>query len=325
MVSVVLNYLLIGFVPFQWEAPPRQDFKNGAVRTDDHALQFRSAGIAHTAHAPAWLTTAIERSALHVSLEVRASHAEQLGPARIFTLSLDPYLRNLTVGQERSDLIVRMRNPSTSINGMPSYVIKNLFSSPGWHQIDVSIMPTSISILVDSDVVRTVCLPDSPLSEWSPHYRLALGNELTGNRAWLGDIRKAVVTVGNERFDYLVAGVLHVPTHFNIPDKHFHEQSVNWIPFVRDDLGVDDFKDWVKNLLGFIPLGWLIALVRAPRPSIFVAAILCAALSVTIEFGQIFLPTRVPSVDDLILNTLGGAIGAWLAKRRFRWTRNKVK
>ena len=316
MVSVVLNYLLIGFFPFQWEAPPRQDFKNGAVRTVERALQFRSAGIAHTAHAPAWLATAIERSALHVSLEVRALRAEQLGPARIFTLSLDPYLRNLTVGQERSDLIVRMRNPSTSTNGMPSYVIKNVFSSPGWHQIDVSITPTSISIQVDSDVVRTVCLPDSSLSEWSPHYRLALGNELTGNRAWLGDIRKAVVTVGNERFDYLVAGALYIPTHFTVPDKHFHEQSVQWIPFIRDDLGADDFKDWVQNLLWFIPLGWLIAVVRTPRPSIFVATVLCAALSVTIELGQIFLPTRFPSADDLILNTLGGTIGAWLATRR---------
>jgi hypothetical protein len=316
VVSVVLNYLFIGFYPFQWEAPPRQDVKNGAVRTDDHALQFRSAGIAHTAHVPTWLATAIESSAFHVSLEVRALREEQLGPARIFTLSLDPYLRNLTVGQERSDLIVRMRNPSTSINGMPSYVIKNLFGSPGWHQIDVSITPTSISIQVDSDVVRTVCLPDSSLSEWSPHYRLALGNELTGNRAWLGDIRKAVVTVGNERFDYLVAGALYVPTHFTVPDKYFREQSVQLIPFVRDDLGVDDFKDWVQNLLGFIPLGWLIAVVRTPRPSIFVATILCAALSVTIELGQIFLPTRIPSADDLILNTLGGTIGAWLATRR---------
>jgi hypothetical protein len=321
----VLNYLFIGFFPFQWEAPPRQDFKNGAVRTNDHALQFRSAGIAHTAQAPAWLATAIERSALHVSLEVRALRAEQLGPARIFTLSLDPYLRNLTVGQEGSDLIVRMRNPSTSTNGMPSYVIKNFFSSPGWHKIDVGITPTSISIQVDSDVVRTVCLPDSSLTEWSPHYRLALGNELTGNRAWLGDIRKAVVTVGNERFDYLLAGALYIPTHFTVPDKYFHERSVQLIPFVRDNFRADDFKDWAQNLLGFIPLGWLIALVRTPRPSVFVASVLCAALSVTIELGQIFLPTRIPSADDLILNALGGAIGAWLAKRRFRWTRIKVK
>lgn len=68
------------------------------------------------------------------------------------------------------------------------------------------------------------------------------------------------------------------------------------------------------NLVGYVPLGFLLALAllrsgwgRWAWP----LAVLCAtALSLSVETLQNFLPMRVPSNLDLALNAAGGALGA---------------
>jgi VanZ family protein len=75
--------------------------------------------------------------------------------------------------------------------------------------------------------------------------------------------------------------------------------------------------DLVSNLLGYLPLGMLVCLaaVRAERRpgSAFAWAMLAgASLSAAMECAQNFLPQRVPSNVDLLLNTLGAAAGAGL-------------
>ena len=72
--------------------------------------------------------------------------------------------------------------------------------------------------------------------------------------------------------------------------------------------------DVVSNLLGYLPFGFLLflALVRSGRASGAAAAIACAggaALSLTLEVLQNYLPHRVSSNVDLTLNVLGTALG----------------
>lgn len=71
-------------------------------------------------------------------------------------------------------------------------------------------------------------------------------------------------------------------------------------------------RDLLINLLGFLPLGALLALLW-PRLSIPRITSICAGLSFVIEAGQLVVPGHFPSVVDLALNTLGGALGGWLA------------
>lgn len=81
--------------------------------------------------------------------------------------------------------------------------------------------------------------------------------------------------------------------------------------------------DVVSNLLGYAPLGFLLALalVRTGwRPAIAVLLAFAAGtvLSLVMEFLQIYLPRRVPSNLDLLLNmggSLGGALTASLLER----------
>jgi hypothetical protein len=56
--------------------------------------------------------------------------SNQTGPARIVSLSRDPYNRNFTLGQSNSDLIVRLRNGLTGDNGSrPELVVPGILGT----------------------------------------------------------------------------------------------------------------------------------------------------------------------------------------------------
>ncbi|WP_324780054.1 VanZ family protein [Thiobacillus sedimenti] len=97
------------------------------------------------------------------------------------------------------------------------------------------------------------------------------------------------------------------------------------IPFLK--LGIGSLADWVANLLLFIPLSflWMGAScgggARRCRVLATLALIpLAIALSVGIEFTQLFFPQRTVSQNDILAETVGGIVGVvawWLAGRRF--------
>jgi VanZ family protein len=73
--------------------------------------------------------------------------------------------------------------------------------------------------------------------------------------------------------------------------------------------------DIVSNLLGYLPLGLLlyVAAVRSgwrAGAAFATAVITSALLSYTLEVLQQFLPARVPSLLDLVLNAAGATLGA---------------
>jgi VanZ family protein len=62
------------------------------------------------------------------------SQSPELG--RILTLSSDPLHCNLTIGQQRSDLVVRLRTPFSGDNGTnPASKIPDFFLQAGWHDL----------------------------------------------------------------------------------------------------------------------------------------------------------------------------------------------
>lgn len=73
----------------------------------------------------------------------------------------------------------------------------------------------------------------------------------------------------------------------------------------------------VANVLMFVPFGVLAGLLLTRRWSVVLVA---AGLSTAIEVSQrLFLPTRVPTVQDVVLNTAGAALGLlgllWWSRR----------
>jgi VanZ family protein len=82
------------------------------------------------------------------------------------------------------------------------------------------------------------------------------------------------------------------------------------------------FSDLILNLLGFMPLGFLLYLrlfntERLPaRICLLCAVAVGFALSLGIEVTQVWLPGRDSSLSDLIANTVGTAIGGLIASRQ---------
>lgn len=87
------------------------------------------------------------------------------------------------------------------------------------------------------------------------------------------------------------------------------------------------FIDGLGNIAVFVPLGAVLAwaLIKTPIPGLL-ATFGGGLLSFGFEFTQIWIPGRVVATDDVILNTLGAALGALLlvsAVRMGRWLRRR--
>lgn len=75
--------------------------------------------------------------------------------------------------------------------------------------------------------------------------------------------------------------------------------------------------DVLFNFAAYLPLGFLLALTLSVRWStqaaVMLAAIACVALSFTLEAAQQYLPSRIASNVDLLVNSGGGFVGALIA------------
>ena len=93
---------------------------------------------------------------------------------------------------------------------------------------------------------------------------------------------------------------------------HTHWQKVQWIPFRSPPVRVSDI---VGNTLLYLPFGYTL-LRPTRRLRIWHALVLAGALSISLEWSQLYSHSRFPSVQDVLCNTCGAAVGAWLATRR---------
>jgi glycopeptide antibiotics resistance protein len=97
-------------------------------------------------------------------------------------------------------------------------------------------------------------------------------------------------------------------------------QQVEWITRIINELSQHRMTQWftyervefLANIAMFIPIGIFFVLLMGRKwwiPAIFAGV----GLTLLIEFAQLFLPTRVPDVRDLIANSFGSFVGVILA------------
>ncbi len=115
--------------------------------------------------------------------------------------------------------------------------------------------------------------------------------------AYLGLV--AWITLGPQPLDsQQVAWLNRIIAEF---DRH---QATAWLTYSR--------VEFLANIAMFVPIGVFLVLLMGRKlwlPAIFVGI----ALTFTIEFLQLFLPTRVPDVRDLASNTAGAVLGVLVA------------
>lgn len=105
-----------------------------------------------------------------------------------------------------------------------------------------------------------------------------------------------------------------------IPDRYSVTEPTLLEPFWREFRPNRAYAlDIAVNILGLVPLGFCVAALRASlkplRHPILYAAIFGLSVSLTIELLQAYMPTRSSGSTDLITNTVGTALGAWLHLR----------
>jgi VanZ family protein len=184
--------------------------------------------------------------------------------------------------------------------------VANVFKQPGWVHITVLIKPGELQIVVGDEIRVREILSQAPLQDWDTSYPLTLGNESSGGRPWLGSIRKAIVRTDGVTVDYTVPGALERPaTYWSVSN---HPKLAPFRDSSRFDL--------IVNALLYLPLGALFGLCWRGRGlrGAASAALLIAALSGTLEVLQLFISIRNPSIDDFVLNALGGTLGVLLGR-----------
>jgi hypothetical protein len=87
---------------------------------------------------------------------------------------------------------------------------------------------------------------------------------------------------------------------------------LGWYKYYPGEFGWFE-KDVTLNILGFIPLGFLLSWRRRPR-FIWIALLVGFSLSLSVEFAQAFIPGRYSSMSDLMSNTAGALLGALLTR-----------
>jgi glycopeptide antibiotics resistance protein len=81
-------------------------------------------------------------------------------------------------------------------------------------------------------------------------------------------------------------------------------------PEYLDFITLDALTHVVGNVLLFIPLGWLLPTLWNGAISTGRIVAVAAFTSLTVELCQLPIPGRMATIDDVILNALGAAIGA---------------
>jgi hypothetical protein len=106
---------------------------------------------------------------------------------------------------------------------------------------------------------------------------------------------------------------LWIPSYFFVPHKAFLKNPVK-----EFNSGWAYWSDVIENILVFIPLGLFLcsyfAMGRSPRLAIGLAILAGFAFSLSVESIQAYLPQRVSDGTDVITDTLGTALGAFLAR-----------
>jgi hypothetical protein len=94
------------------------------------------------------------------------------------------------------------------------------------------------------------------------------------------------------------------------------EEPQRWLAcVVCGDRGIADV---LINILLFVPLGAALARAGVPRVRCVLGG---ALLSAGVEFAQVFIPGRDPSLGDMLSNTVGAALGVALVATAPYWLR----
>jgi hypothetical protein len=223
-------------------------------------------------------------------------------------LARDYWHTAFAIEQDDTNLVLWLKRPGSTDNGDPPFTVADVFRPNHWSRVGVQIAGMRLAVMVDGRVRLNEALPSNPLSSWH-NGRIALGNEVDGGRGWRGEIRRAKITTVGDSVDYVRSPALLVPPSYLYLPDHI-------APFLPTTAG-----EWfilVFHLLSFIVLGFLIMWSHRSPVGVASATITAFGIAVVLALGKFFFHGRHTSVADLVVQFMGGLIGAMLGQWALR-------
>ncbi len=156
------------------------------VRRMKGSLEIRKNTIIRSDKVPSKILNAIKRSnEITIEAWVKPANLRQDGPARIVTLSKNSSERNITIGQEAGSLQARLRTTRTSKNGMPAISTGRSLSTRPTHIVYSRDRSGRATVYLNGKRAKEQTVAGT-VTNWDDSHHLALGNELSNDRPWLG-------------------------------------------------------------------------------------------------------------------------------------------
>jgi glycopeptide antibiotics resistance protein len=131
----------------------------------------------------------------------------------------------------------------------------------------------------------------------------------------LGLLLAAFVAVwrvpARHRFAIWVLLIIAIVFPWRSFQTHTHWESVQWIPFVSPPIRA---RDIVGNAALYVPFSMFY--LQRFRGTAFGCIGWAFLLAFATEASQLFSHGRFPSVQDVLMNTIGAAIGVIIANKR---------
>jgi VanZ family protein len=343
---------LILLVAGLWPFNPFPENQVTWLRTDK-ALEFGGHAVALSSHSvPAVHSNGRAFCSLEIRLQPRFPYLNNSGTLLVFYTPENPLQFRLM--QYRDELLVRRdyRNDKNQVktveielehvftgNEPVSFAVTSGPAGSVAYRNGVPVGTSTRMGLSCHDFSGQLVLGNSPVSDdpWQGKlYGLAIyDRELTPEEVWRDsaagvaeearqpDEKERVIArygfaEGSGKIVHNTAGPapdLYIPDVFRILHKKFlmspSEES-------QDKL---ELRDILINIVGFIPFGFLLFAYLSWHTwwnrAAFLTILTGAAMSLTIEVLQVFIPARSSGITDIITNTLGTFLGVLL----FRWRR----
>ena len=301
LLGVGLVLIAIAYFPFRWDPP--HVVSNDVTRIANGSLQFGEMNRARTTGTPDWLADARASGIVEIELEMNPEASQENSPASIMMLARDFWHTDFAIGQDNTELLVWLRRPGSDVNGAPPLSVADALVPEQWNHVDVTLLGDVVRIDVNGTRRLTEQLGTDALGRWGAG-QVALGGEVHGGVPWQGRIRQAEIRTAGHVVDYTRPGVLSIPARYlYLPDRV--------APF--RPLGRRASVTLVLHALSFIPVGLLVVGARRPAIRPVPATLLAAGFAVVLAAGKFLFDGRHADATDLVAQTAGALLGAWLA------------
>jgi len=158
-----------------------------SVRRYKGSLEIRGQTLIRSDGPSTRIIQSVRRSGeITIEAWIRPAKTNQTGPARIVTLSKNGSARNFTLGQDGEKFDVRFRTTETSKNGIPSLSSPNKSLTTKLTHVVYTRNRAGRTRIYINGKQRAEGKVAGDTSNWDGKHILAIGNEHSNDRQWLG-------------------------------------------------------------------------------------------------------------------------------------------